>query len=115
MWLLLPFSVTAQHTSLQLSLLNRPLAEFYPGGGNTNRLLSFFYEEGQVDTTCPVTVKLQNGDVKEALRQALEYTAISWSMSDKRIMLVRKQAPSGEKYTVRGSLRGKCWMRLECL
>lgn len=95
MWLLLPFSVTAQHTSLQLSLLNRPLAEFIQAV-ETQTDFKFFYEEGQVDTTCPVTVKLQNGDVKEALRQALEYTAISWSMSDKRIMLVRKQAPSGE-------------------
>ena len=92
---LLTVPVYAQE--IRVNLVNKPLKRFIEVIEQQTDY-KFFYEERQIDVEQPVSVNLQQADIDTVLREVFKNADIAYSVSDKRILLVRKKTdPSGKK------------------
>ena len=85
-----PCAAHAQSVSVNINLTNKPLSAFIQSI-ELQTDFKFFYEQQQVDVQQHITVNVQNVSINAALEQALKNTNITYTISEKRILLIQKQ------------------------
>lgn len=85
-----PCAAHAQSVSVNINLTDKPLSAFIQSI-ELQTDFKFFYEQQQVDVQQHITVNVQNVSINAALEQALKNTNITYTISEKRILLIQKQ------------------------
>ena len=85
-----PCAAHAQSVSVNINLTDKPLSAFIQSI-ELQTDFKFFYEQQQVDVQQHIAVNVQNVSINAALEQALKNTNITYTISEKRILLIQKQ------------------------
>lgn len=102
-----PAHAYAQGTAFHVNLTNEPLLVFIRQIEEQSDF-KFFYEEQQVDVQQRISVHVSKATIGQALQEALKHTDIHYSISEKRILLTRRQGAAerrqGNKKEVSGQV-----------